>query len=51
MDSPLIWLAVALLSVPLLLALTSGPSAAVAVAPFCCTGAVCWAYCAWREAG
>jgi hypothetical protein len=46
MDNPLIWLAIALLSVPAVLALVSGLGAALAVAPFCCAGAACWVYCA-----
>ena len=44
MDNPLIWLAVALLSVPIILALACGLGAAIAVAPFCCAGAACWAH-------
>jgi hypothetical protein len=46
MDDPLIWLAVALLSVPAVLALTSGLGGALAVAPFSCAGAAFWVYCA-----
>jgi apolipoprotein N-acyltransferase len=46
MDNPLIWLAVALLSVPAVLALTSGLSGALAVAPFSCAGAAFWVHCA-----
>jgi|307.fasta_scaffold2300558_1 hypothetical protein len=49
MDNPLIWLAIALLSVPAALALASGLSAALVVAPFCCAGAAFWVYCARRE--
>jgi len=49
MDDPLIWLAIALLSVPAALALASGLSAALVVAPFCCAGAAFWVYCARRE--
>ena len=48
-DNPLIWLAVALLSVPAVLAIASGLGAALAVAPFCCAGAAFWLYCARRE--
>ena len=49
MDNPLIWLALALLSVPAVLALASGVSAALAVVPFSCAGAAFWLYCARRE--
>jgi hypothetical protein len=47
MDNPLIWLAVALLSVPAVLALASGLGGALAVAPFSCAGAAFWVHCAW----
>ena len=50
MGNPLIWLAIALLSVPVVLALASGLGAALAVAPFCCAGAAFWVYCAQRHA-
>jgi hypothetical protein len=50
MDNPLIWLAIALLSVPAVLALASGLGAALAVAPFSCAGAAIWVYCAQRHA-
>ncbi|HJZ29735.1 MAG TPA: hypothetical protein VKF35_01455 [Hyphomicrobiaceae bacterium] len=50
MDNPLIWLAIALLSIPIVLALASGLGAALAVAPFSCAGAACWIYCARSNA-
>jgi predicted ABC-type sugar transport system permease subunit len=48
MDNALIWLAIALLSVPAVLALASGLGGALSVAPFCCAGAAFWVYCARR---
>jgi hypothetical protein len=44
MDNPLIWLALALLSVPAVVALAAGFGGALAVAPFSCAGAAFWVY-------
>ena len=49
MDNPLIWLAIALLSVPVVLALASGLTGALATLPFCCAGAAFWLYCARHQ--
>jgi len=46
MGNPMIWLAVALLSVPVVLALASGLGGALAVVPFACAGAAFWIHCA-----
>jgi hypothetical protein len=48
MDNPLVWLAIALISVPAVLGLASGLGAALAVAPFSCLGAAFWLRCARR---
>ncbi len=48
MDNPLIWLAIALISVPAVLGLALGLGAALAVAPFSCLGAAFWVRCARR---
>jgi hypothetical protein len=49
MDNPLMWLAIALISVPAVLALASGLGGALAAAPFCCAGAAFWLYYARRQ--
>jgi len=49
MDNPLIWLAIALISVPAVLALASGLGGALAAAPFCWVGAALWLYYARRQ--
>jgi hypothetical protein len=49
MDNPLTWLALALLTVPVLLTLASGLGGALAAAPFCCVGAALWLKVARRQ--